>query len=175
MQQKTNELLQSMYEEHQAALRVLARAYGVPDKDVDDVVQETFIAYFEHYSLEWTPNRKRAMLVRILKNRCMDYHRLQKNRSTVSLNSSEYLEDLAARASGEDAVEAVLEHETYEMVKTAISKMSKDLQDAAILHLIEGRPQKEVSEILGISIDACRARISRAKKFLREKLGPELK
>lgn len=38
MQQKINELLLSMYEEHQASLRVLAKSYGVPDKDVDDVV-----------------------------------------------------------------------------------------------------------------------------------------
>lgn len=51
-----------------------------------------------------------------------------------------------------------------------IAKMSKDLQEAAILHLIEGRPQKEVCEILGISGDACRARISRARKFLRREL-----
>jgi len=51
--------------------------------------------------------------------------------------------------------------------------MSKDLQEAAILHLIEGRPQKEVCEILGISSDACRARISRARKFLRRELRKE--
>lgn len=54
-----------------------------------------------------------------------------------------------------------------------IEGLSKDLQEAAILHLIEGRPQKEVCEILGISSDACRARISRARKVLRRELGRE--
>ena len=54
MQQKINELLLSMYEEYQATLRVLAKSYGIPDKDIDDIVQETFISYFGHYSLEWT-------------------------------------------------------------------------------------------------------------------------
>lgn len=44
MQQKINELLLSMYEEYQAPLRILARSYGIPDKDIDDVVQETFIS-----------------------------------------------------------------------------------------------------------------------------------
>lgn len=46
MQQKINELLLSMYEEYQATLRVLAKSYGIPDKDIDDIVQETFISYF---------------------------------------------------------------------------------------------------------------------------------
>ena len=149
MQQNIDELLQSLYDVYQEPLRILARSYGIPDKDVDDIVQETFISYFEHYSLAWTPIRKKAMLVRILKNRSTDYHRKKQNQ------------------------EKIFEDEAYEAIRNAISKMSKDLQDAAILHLIEGRPQKEVAEILGISIEACRTRISRARKFLRNELGDD--
>ena len=51
MQQNIDELLQSLYDVYQEPLRILARSYGIPDKDVDDIVQETFISYFEHYSL----------------------------------------------------------------------------------------------------------------------------
>ena len=149
MQQNIDELLQSLYDVYQEPLRILARSYGIPDKDVDDIVQETFISYFEHYSLAWTPIRKKAMLVRILKNRSTDYHRKKQNQDMI------------------------FEDEAYEAIRNAISKMSKDLQDAAILHLIEGRPQKEVAEILGISIEACRTRISRARKFLRNELGDD--
>lgn len=172
MQQKINELLLSMYEEYQAPLRILARSYGIPDKDIDDVVQETFISYFGHYSLEWTSDRKRAMLVRILKNRCVDYHRKRQNAETVSINSEEFIEDcrMSEKYRTESSFDKIFENETLEEVKKVIAKMSRDLQEAAILHLIEGRPQKEVCEILGISGDACRARISRARKFLRREL-----
>lgn len=175
MQQKINELLLSMYEEHQASLRVLAKSYGVPDKDVDDVVQETFIAYFGPYSLEWTPGRKKAMLVRILKNRCVDYHRKSRNMDTISINSEEFIEDckVASRYRVETSFDRIYENETLEEIYRVIEGLSKDLQEAAILHLIEGRPQKEVCEILGISSDACRARISRARKVLRRELGRE--
>ncbi len=172
MQHKINELLQSMYGEYQEPLRVLAKTYGIPDKDVDDIVQETFISYFEHYSLEWTPDRKKAMLVRILKNRCTDYHRKKQNQDMLSMDSEDFIEDcrLTEKYGQGNSLNKVFEEELYEAVKNAIAEMSADLQKAAILHLVEGRPQKEVAEILGISIDACRARISRARKFLQKKL-----
>lgn len=73
----------------------------------------------------------------------------------------------------ESSFNQIFENETLKEVYKVIAKMSKDLQEAAILHLIEGRPQKEVCEILGISSDACRARISRARKFLRRELRKE--
>ena len=173
MQQKIDELLQSLYDVYQEPLRILARSYGIPDKDIDDIVQETFIAFFEHYSLNWTPERKRAMLVRILKNRSNDYHRKKQNQDMISMNSEEFVEDsrLAEKYGRENCLEKIVENETYEAIRKAISKMSKELQETAILHLIEGRPQKEVAEILGISLDACRVRISRARKFLRKELG----
>ena len=175
MQQNIDELLQSLYDVYQEPLRILARSYGIPDKDVDDIVQETFISYFEHYSLAWTPIRKKAMLVRILKNRSTDYHRKKQNQDMISMSSEEFIEDssLSAKYGKEDYLEKIFEDEVYEAIRNAISKMSKDLQDAAILHLIEGRPQKEVAEILGISIEACRTRISRARKFLRNELGDD--
>lgn len=175
MQQKINELLLSMYEEYQATLRVLAKSYGIPDKDIDDIVQETFISYFGHYSLEWTLDRKKAMLVRILKNRCVDYHRKQRKVNTISIDSEKFIEDcrMSEQYYAESSFNQIFENETLKEVYKVIAKMSKDLQEAAILHLIEGRPQKEVCEILGISSDACRARISRARKFLRRELRKE--
>lgn len=72
MQQDENMLLQSIYEEYQGTLRRIARTLNVPNMEVEDVVQETFIAYFEKYSLNWTPVRKKAMLVKILKRKAID-------------------------------------------------------------------------------------------------------
>lgn len=69
MQQDEDMLLQSIYEEYQGTLRRIARALNVPNMELEDVVQETFIAYFRKYSLTWSPTRKKAMLVKILKGK----------------------------------------------------------------------------------------------------------
>ena len=50
MQQDEDMLLQSIYEEYQGTLRRIARALNVPNMELEDVVQETFIAYFRKYS-----------------------------------------------------------------------------------------------------------------------------
>ena len=52
MQQDINGLLQAIYDGYQKPLRILALAIGVPEKDVEDVVQETIIAYYTHYPLD---------------------------------------------------------------------------------------------------------------------------
>ena len=43
MQQDEDMLLQSIYEEYQGTLRRIARALNVPNMELEDVVQETFI------------------------------------------------------------------------------------------------------------------------------------
>ena len=53
MQQDEDMLLHSIYEEYQGTLSRIARALNVPNMELEDVVQETFIAYFRKYSLTW--------------------------------------------------------------------------------------------------------------------------
>ena len=86
MQQDEDMLLQSIYEEYQGTLRRIARALNVPNMELEDVVQETFIAYFRKYSLTWSPTRKKAMLVKILKGKAIDCLRKNGRYEKVSLD-----------------------------------------------------------------------------------------
>ena len=173
MQQDINELLQAIYDDYQKPLRILAINFGVPEKDVDDIVQETIIAYYEHYPLDWESRYKKAMMATIVRNKSIDYFRkYQKER--VIWDSENFVEspEMANRY-GNDLIDQVICDELYRDVKAAITQLSKDLQAAAKLHLIEGFPEKEVAQILGITSVACRARISRARKQLKQALGPK--
>lgn len=173
MQQDINALLQAIYDEFQIPLRVLAINYGIPVKDVDDIVQESIIAYYEHYPLDMQLSLKRAMLATIIKNKCIDYFRKYR-RERIILDAEEFIEDQEmALRHGQDLMDEIISNELYNEIKAAISELSKELQITAKLYLIEGFTEKEVAEKLGISGVACRARISRARKILREKLGPK--
>lgn len=171
MQQDVDRLLQAMYDEFQRPLYLLAVKYGVPGKDADDLVQEAMIAYYEHYPLDMRPDLKRAMLTVIIRNKSIDYYR-KYHRERIILDGNEFIENQGmAHGYGQDLMDMIISEELYEDVKEAMSDLSKDLKVTARLHLIEGFSETEVAQKLGISGVACRTRISRARKFLRERLG----
>lgn len=173
MQQDINELLQAIYDDYQKPLRILALSLGVPEKDVDDIVQESIIAYYQHYPLDWQPRYKKSMLATIVRNKSIDYFR-KYQREHVIWDSEYFLEnqEISARY-GDDLMDQIICEELYQDVKKAIGELSKELQAAAKLHLIEGFSEKEVAQQLGITSVACRARISRARKRLKQSLGPK--
>lgn len=173
MQQDINEMLQAIYDDYQRPLRIFAISLGVPEKDVDDIVQEAIIAYYEHYPLDWESRYKKAMLATIVRNKSIDYFR-KYQREHVIWDSEYFWENREMTAHySHDLMDQIISEELYRDVKNAIAELSKELQAAARLHLIEGFPEKEVAKRLGITSVACRARISRARKRLRQSLGPK--
>ena len=73
----------------------------------------------------------------------------------------------------QDLFDQITNKEVYHDVNQAFGQLSKDLQVAARLQLVEGMMNKDVAKLLGISSVACRARVSRARKILRQLLGPK--
>lgn len=176
MQQRDDELLRDMYEEYQAVLRRVARKSGIPDGDVDDMIQETFLAYFRSYPLDWTPYQKKAMVMKILKNKCADYFRRNKNLECVSLDADEFDEmEILSEHTMKDVLESLLVEEAYEEVQNDIKAMKRQWRDVAILSLVEERTNAEICEILEIESTVCRMRLSRIRKYLRQKHGPKEK
>lgn len=173
MQQDVNALLQAMYDEFQKPLHSLAVSYGIPEKDADDLVQESLIAFYEHYPLDMSLSLKRALLVTMIRNKSIDYFR-KYNRERIILDGDEFIEnqEMALRH-GQDLMDKVISEELYKDVQATMSGLSRDLELTARLHLIEGFSESEIAEKLGISGVACRTRISRVRKFLREELGPK--
>lgn len=166
----TDELLQAMYEEYQGPLRRYTRNKGIPDGYVDDIVQETFVAYFAHYSLEWNDAQKKAMLMTILKNKCTDYFRRSQRYDCVSVDEEFFDEtELLSQYVAKDTLDQVVMDETLWEVKETIMNMKDDWRDIAILHLIEQRPLPEVCQILDLDYSVCRMRLSRIRKYLRER------
>ncbi len=170
MQLDRDELLQAMYEEYQGPLRRVTKNNGIPDGYVDDIVQETFVAYFNHYPLDWTDAQKKAMLMTILKNKCTDYFRRNKHYDCVSMDTELFDEtELLTQYVMKDTLDKVLIDETLKEVRETIMNMKDDWREIAVLHLIEQRPLSEVCQILDLKSSVCRMRLSRIRKYLRER------
>lgn len=168
--QQTEDKLQAMYEEYQWTLRKVVRNTGVPYDYIDDVIQETFFAYYSHYSLDWEPNAKKAMLVRIAKNKSTDYFRKSKHYLSVSMDSDDYRDemDILTNLVLKDTLDCILEDEACRELYEFLKSLKKDWRNIALLHFVEGRDVVEVAKIEGIKESACRMRISRIRKYIRK-------
>ena len=137
MQQDEDMLLQSIYEEYQGTLRRIARALNVPNMELEDVVQETFIAYFRKYSLTWSPTRKKAMLVKILKGKAIDCLRKNGRYEKVSLdeeNSVRCMEMLTTYVVT-DPIDIIISEEAIQRITTEIANMRQEWKEMAVLSL----------------------------------------
>lgn len=175
MQQEQKELLQALYREYQGLLRLAALKYGAPESEIDDIIQDTFYALINKYENdfpEWNELQQKAMLMRILLNRCADYFRKVKRLKEISMDSgdSEIEFEILQSQVRRDFCDDLIEKENYREIQEMIKSMSPVLREVALLHMVEGRPVDEVCEHLKISNSACRMRISRIRKYMREQL-----
>ena len=175
MQQDECRLLQEMYEEYLVPLKKYAAKLGVKIDDIEDLVHETFLEYFDRYPLDWPAKLRTSMLIRILHSRWLDLNRRNRRCETVSYDDPAGAVQItqASLASGEAVNlldQEVLDKELYRSIWNIIKDMKRDWRDVIILRLIEGLTTEETCELLDISGTVCRSRLSRAKKNLRKRL-----
>lgn len=168
----TNEKFHEIYMKYAPMLRVIAKRSGIPYDEIDDVLQETFEAFYTHYPLTWANYKIKAMLTRIMKNRCIDYLRRKECMQIICFDPVLMQDDLfmADGLCERDNLSILLSKLEYQDVMEALKSMRKDWAEVFELYVIEGRTMDEVSDILKISEAACRQRLCRGRKYLRQQL-----
>jgi RNA polymerase sigma-70 factor (ECF subfamily) len=138
--------------------------------DVDDVVQDVFLAAltnarsFRGGSSLWT------WLTAITLNRCRRHAR----RAALARRFGEWLgrqpsHSQAAAAAG--AGQMAVEGEAGARVRDAVAGLPPRDREVVVLYYLEGRPVAEVSEALGVSTGAVEVRLHRARGKLRALLS----
>lgn len=171
MQSDKDAVFREVYEGYRPALRVIAKRCGLPSEEIDDIIQDTFVAYIANYSIDRDAESMKAILTKILRNKCIDYARKYKKYNMISMDAEEKPLreiDLLNRHVSNDPLAIVIEHDKQQRVWKALKEMRSDWADALILFVVQDRPIEEVSEILGVSEEACRTRMSRGRKYLKE-------
>lgn len=159
---------EEMYLDFQLILRKMAYVNDIPYDYIDDVVQDTFVSYAHYdYSLDLPLDNTKMLLITILKSRCMDYHRKMKYRSYGELDEEAYnSESYPSHDRSGSLPDFVVSKEKCQALLKEIEKLPENWRQVAVLRLIEGRPTREVCEILNITEKACYSRGSRIRKYL---------
>ena len=149
---------------HAVALGVL----GNP-ADAEDVCQDAFLAALEKLDECRDPERFAAWLLRIVRNRALNFRERRTRREGEPLERVP-----AAAAGGDDPARDAERSELRERLVAALDLLPPSQREVVLLHDLEGWAHREIAELLGTSEGAVRVRLFEARRRLRSELGPEV-
>ncbi len=141
----------------------------------NDLVQECFVRLWEK-RLTISPNQSvESLLFVMLRNRCLNYLRDQKNElidksiSAIGENELQHLYQLDF--TGRE--EKTLEESLIEAIRESVDNLPEKRKLVFIKAKIEGKKNKEVAEELGISVKAVEKHLHQAKEQIRTEMLKE--
>ena len=160
-----------LYETYRYLLWYVANEILRDPDDAEDAVQETYFALTRHMDkIEDVDSTKtRNFLVTIVKSKAIDILR-KKTRGNL-----EYLEEIEADETWQDALDAYIECEQLNRIVTAICSLDENYRVVLEYRFLHGLSEKETASILGLTEKNLSVRTSRARKKLKELLEKEAK
>lgn len=150
--------LPDFWREHKARLRGFI-AKRVREHDaVDDILQEVLLKAHTNLHTVKAEGSIAAWLLRIAANAIADHYRSHKP-------WDELPDDLVAPELERDYVA-----ELAGCLRPLIADLPETYQSALVLSELEGLPQREVADRLGISLSGAKSRVQRGREKLRQRL-----
>ncbi len=129
----------------------------------EDAVQDAFLYVAKHMEKIDAPESPRTVSFLLLVTRCCAVKVYHKRRE-IPMEA----ETLALRTPPEE--DPVLNAENAEAVKRAIAALPDALRRPLLLKFAHGLKYAEIAAVTGLSVDACKKRVERAKRALKESL-----
>ncbi len=148
--QKISQLKNSMYV---TAIGILRNK-----EDAEDAIQNALMQGYDHLDDLRFFDKIKPWILRILVNEC--YKILKKRMYTVDIEELEVF-------SGEDTIEQKT------ILWESVLALEMKYRTVIILYYYENMPVKDMAKVLGITVDAVKQRLFRARKMLREILESE--
>lgn len=141
-----------------ADLRRFIRRRVADDHVADDLLQETFVRVHRNLSTLQETDRLAAWVYQIARNVIHDHHR-QASRTTLSL-ADDPAEEVDERS-------CCLRSRAGEWLEGMIGQLPDGYREAVQLSEIDGLPQQEVADRLGLSLSGAKSRIQRGRVMLK--------
>jgi RNA polymerase sigma-70 factor (ECF subfamily) len=161
-----SEAFDELVRRHEPHVRRLAfRLLGWRDSDVDDVVQDVFLAMLKRIGSFRAESLLSTWLTTITLNRC----RSNRRKRLVRLRwLRTWHEPAEATSSDEQSRRA----ETNDAVRKAVAELSPRDREVIVLFHLEQLPIVEIASLLGVRNNTIEVRLHRARQRLKQKLAP---
>ncbi len=152
----------TLFEGHRNPVFRLAYRFVRNEDEAADLTQEVFLRVFERIGTFRCECAFSTWLYRLATNVCLNHLRGRDAPTTAD----------GLAASADDAATAVVHGELNEHVAVAVSLLPDGLRTAFILVTMEDFTYREAADVLTVSVEAVRMRVSRARQQLRKTLKP---
>jgi len=165
--------LEKIYKEYHGLMFYIAKGILKDHAMVEDSVSESLMKTYRnlHVLKKLTCYQKQAYIVNIVRNTSLDFLRKNDKDKVIVDDSSELLEEIPDGNVG--ILDGIIIEEGCKSIKEAVKSLPKPLQDVLYLSAVCELTHYEISEELGISYDASKMKLCRAKKEIKKKLAGE--
>ena len=154
---------------HNLAMRLTRNS-----EDAEEVLQDVFMTVYRKIEGFEGKAKFSSWLYRITVNAA--FMKLRKRRQNNTVSFDDMLPNLQNKAITDQAAfgargdSRAINNEIRQFLEQAISKLPEEYRAVFVLRDIDGLSNKEVGEILGLSIPAVKSRLHRSRLMLRKKL-----
>ncbi|HVI48456.1 MAG TPA: RNA polymerase sigma-70 factor [Chitinophaga sp.] len=152
-----------LFDSRFAALCLFAGKLTGCRKAAEDLVQETFIRYWERREF-YTPSTAQAFLYKTVRNLCLDWLKHQEVRKRYLFRSSHVMEESSI------IIDRIIQVEVLRQLKDAIDSLPHRCREVITLSLKEGLKNHEIAAQLGVSVNTVKTQKQRALQLLRFRL-----
>jgi RNA polymerase sigma-70 factor (ECF subfamily) len=165
------ELFEILIRRNNPYLYKLGMSYGYKHEDVEDLMQETFIAAYLNLEKFEARSTFKTWITRIMLNLC--YQKAQKM-SFKFEKANDILNDkitpMFESNQSTDTYRSVLNNELSNIIGNALTSIPLEYRMVFSLRELNGMSTIETAEVLDISETNVKVRLNRAKHMLREKM-----
>jgi RNA polymerase sigma-70 factor, ECF subfamily len=169
--------MESLLAKYERQVFAVARRIVGQHQDAEEVTQQTFLSAIEHLGDFREESLFRTWLLRIATNHALALLRKRAIRSGPSLDADEtdgsydgvpHPEYIAVWRETPESL--ATQRETRQIIDDALATLDEKYRVVFVLRDIEELSTRETAELLGISVEAVKVRLLRARLMLREKL-----
>lgn len=153
----------------QRVARLVHRLLGCMN-DVDDVVQEVFVAVLTHLPRFRGEAKFSTWLTAIAVNLC----RSRRRRWGVWRRHWQRLTERQQQFDDEESQTKRVEPDAHQAVRAAVRRLAAKYREPVVLYYFEQMSTAEAAEALGLKVGTLEVRLSRARKKLKEILNAKL-
>jgi RNA polymerase sigma-70 factor (ECF subfamily) len=176
-----DDAFEELVRSHAGRMLAVARRFLRSEEDARDAVQDAFLSAFRSIERFEGQARLSTWLHRIVVNAALMKLRTRRRKPEKLIEDllPGFLEDghLAQPASEWQPLsdEMLMARETRELVRDAIEQLPENHRNVLMLRDIEGFDTEETAELMGISTNAVKTRLHRARQALRGLLEPHMR
>ncbi len=169
------EALGRLLERHQAAVYRFGAKMCREEEDAKDVLQETLFAAARHLPEFRGASSVSTWLYTIARSFCIKKRRTSKF-APAHLESLDAHGEAATEIAdgGRGPEEDVAGRQLKAVLDEAIASLDPMYREVLVLRDVEGLSAAEVAEVMGLSIEAVKSRLHRARIAVRERVAPHL-